>query len=106
MDSGGGRSAKSHGRSANFCVNLARGFLDTCLHEKGKAMAVEKVGGGQTNWPANHVARLAGRPLVSYHLGQVDGAPPRNYKYPIPVKVDTHTHHILEIPLAKLPFLV
>jgi hypothetical protein len=25
---------------------------------------------------------------------------------PLPMKVDTHTHHILEIPLAKLPFLV
>jgi hypothetical protein len=22
------------------------------------------------------------------------------------VKVDTHTHHILEVPLAELPFLV
>jgi hypothetical protein len=25
---------------------------------------------------------------------------------PLPVKVDTHTHHILEIPHAKLSFLV
>jgi hypothetical protein len=25
---------------------------------------------------------------------------------PLPVKVDTHTKHILEIPLAKHPFLV
>jgi hypothetical protein len=25
---------------------------------------------------------------------------------PLPMKVDTHTHHILEIPVAKLSFLV
>jgi hypothetical protein len=25
---------------------------------------------------------------------------------PLPLKVDTHTHHILEIPLAKLSLLV
>jgi hypothetical protein len=47
------------GRSANFCVSLAQGFLNTCLDEKGKAMAVEKVGGGRTHWPASHVARPA-----------------------------------------------
>jgi hypothetical protein len=34
------------GLSARFYVNLARGFVHTCLHEKGKAKAVEKVGGG------------------------------------------------------------
>jgi hypothetical protein len=42
----GGRSAKSPTRLARFYVSLARGFMHTCLHEKGKAMAVEKVGGG------------------------------------------------------------
>jgi hypothetical protein len=85
---------------------LARGFLDTCLHEKGNAMAVEKVGRGQTHWPTGHVARPTGRHLVSYCLGHVGGAPPWPYKYPLMVKVDTHTHHILEIPLVKLSFLV
>jgi hypothetical protein len=39
MGSGGGQPA-------NFCVGFARGFLDMCLHEKGKTMAVEKVSGG------------------------------------------------------------
>jgi hypothetical protein len=34
------------GRPGRFYVSLARGFVDTCLHEKGKAKAVEKVGGG------------------------------------------------------------
>jgi hypothetical protein len=53
-----------------------------CLDEKGKAMAVEKVGGGQTHWPAGDVARLAYHHLVSYHLDQVSGAPPWHYKYP------------------------
>jgi hypothetical protein len=46
MGLGGGRSAKSHGRSSSFCVGLARGFLDMCLCDKDKTMAVEKVGGG------------------------------------------------------------
>jgi hypothetical protein len=54
-------------------------------------MAMEKVGGGQTHWSAGHVARPVGHHLVSYHLGQVGGAPPWPYKYPLPVKVDTHT---------------
>jgi hypothetical protein len=49
---GGGRPAKSPGRPARFYVDLAHGFGHTCLHEKGKAMAVEKVGRGQTTWPA------------------------------------------------------
>jgi hypothetical protein len=52
MGPGGGRSAKSPGRPARFCVSLVRDFMDTCLHKKGKAKALEKVGGGQTTWPA------------------------------------------------------
>jgi hypothetical protein len=28
-----------------FYVSLARGFVHTCLHEKGKAKVVEKIGG-------------------------------------------------------------
>jgi hypothetical protein len=54
-------------------------------------MVVEKVDGGQTHWPVGHVARPAGHHLVSYHLGRVGEAPPWPYKYPLPVKVDTHT---------------
>jgi hypothetical protein len=70
-------------------------------------MVVEKVGGGQTHWPADHVARLASRHLVSYHLGQVVGAPPSLYKYsPTGESRHTHTHDILEILLAKLSFVV
>jgi hypothetical protein len=68
-------------------------------------MAVEKVGGDRTHWPADHVARLAGRHLVSYCLVQVGGARPWPYKYP-PTDGSRHTHQILEIPLAKLSFLV
>jgi hypothetical protein len=44
-------------------------------------MAVEKVDGGQTHWPAGDVARLAYHHLVSYRLDQVSGAPPWPYKY-------------------------
>jgi hypothetical protein len=68
-------------------------------------MAVEKVGGVRTHWLAGHVVRLAGRHLVSYHLGQLSGAPSWPYKYS-PAGKSWHTHYILEIPLAKLSFLV
>jgi hypothetical protein len=47
MDLGGGRPAR-------FYVGLARGFVHTCRHEKGKAKAVEKVSRGQTTWQAGH----------------------------------------------------
>jgi hypothetical protein len=43
---GGGLPAKSPGLLAMFYVGLARGFMHTCPHQKGKAKAVEKVGGG------------------------------------------------------------
>jgi hypothetical protein len=33
-------------RSTRFYVSLARGFVHTCLHEKGKDKVVVKVGGG------------------------------------------------------------
>jgi hypothetical protein len=79
--------------------------MDTCLHEKGKAKAVEKVSGGLSTWSASHVAWLADHHLVSYHLGQVGGAPPRPYKYPL-TGGNQNTQHILEIPLAKLSLLV
>jgi hypothetical protein len=65
--------------------------MDTCLHEKEKAKAVEKGGGSRSTRPAGHVASPADRHLVSYHLGQVGGAPPRPYKNPPPVKIRTHT---------------
>jgi hypothetical protein len=78
--------------------------VDTCLHEMGKAKAVKKVGGHQTHWPAGRMA-WPGHNLVSYRLGQVSGAPPRPYKYP-PTGGNQNTHHILDIPLAKLLFLV
>jgi hypothetical protein len=39
----GGRLAKFPGRLARFYNGLARDFVHTCLHETGKAKAVEKV---------------------------------------------------------------
>jgi hypothetical protein len=60
-------------------------------------MAVEKVGGVRTHWLAGH--------LASYRLGQVSGAPPWPNKYPS-TDESRHAHHILEIPLVKLSFLV
>jgi hypothetical protein len=47
VEPGGGRPAKSSGRSARFYVGLDHDFVHTCLHKKGKAKAVEKVGGGR-----------------------------------------------------------
>jgi hypothetical protein len=89
----------------NFYVGSDHNFVDTCLHEKGKVKAVKKVSGGRTHWPSGHVAWPPGHHLVSYHLGQVGGAPPQPDKYP-PIDGNQSTHHILEIPLAKLSFLV
>jgi hypothetical protein len=66
--------------------------LDTCLHEKGKAMAVEKVGGAQTHWPAKHMARPAGHHLVSYRSAKSVELPHGPINTPLPVKVNTHTH--------------
>jgi hypothetical protein len=43
--------------------------------------------------------------MESYRLSQVGGAPTWPYKYP-PIGESRDTHHILEIPLAKLSFLV
>jgi hypothetical protein len=93
------------GQPARFYVGLARGFVHTCLHEKGKAKAMEKVSRGRNTWPAYHVARLAGHHLVSYRLNQVGNPSLDPYKYPS-TGVNQNTQHILEIPLTKLPFLV
>jgi hypothetical protein len=98
MGPGGGRLAKSSGRPTRFCVGLARDFMHTCLHEKGKSKAVEKVGAGQTTWPAGHH-------LVNYQLNQVGNPSLDPYKYPS-TGGNQSTHHILEIPPAKLPFIV
>jgi hypothetical protein len=51
---------------------------------RGRPKVVEKGGG-------SHSTRPAGRPLVSYCLGQVDGAPLRPYKYRPLVEIRTHT---------------
>jgi hypothetical protein len=66
---------------------------------------MEKVGGGQTTWPASLVARPAGHHLMSYRLNQVGNPSLDPYKYPC-TSGNQNTHHILEIPLSNLPFLV
>jgi hypothetical protein len=85
-------SGAGGGRLTRFYIGSARGFVDTCLYDKGKAKAVAKGGGSHSTWPAGHMARLAGLHLVSYCLSQVSGAPPRPYKYPLRWKSE-HTHH-------------
>jgi hypothetical protein len=88
-----------------FYVGLARGYVHTCLHEKGRAKVVKKISGGRTTWPTDHVARLADPLLVSYQLNQVGNPSLDPYKYPS-TGGNQNTHRILEITLAKLPFLV
>jgi hypothetical protein len=41
-----GQPTKSLGQPCRFYVSLVRDFMHTCLHEKGRTMAVEKVDGG------------------------------------------------------------
>jgi hypothetical protein len=101
----GGQPAKSPGRPARFYVGLARGFVHTCLHKKGKDKAVEKVGGGRTTWPAGHVAKPASQQLTSCRLNQVGNPSLDPYKYPSTDR-NQKTYRILEIPFAKLLFLV
>jgi hypothetical protein len=90
---------------ARFYVGLARGFVHTFLHEKGKAKAVDKVGRGRPTWPAGHVARPAEHHLATYQLNHVGNPSLDPYKYRS-TGGNLNTHHILEISPAKLPFLV
>jgi hypothetical protein len=79
--------------------------VHTCLHEKGEAKAVKKVNGGRTTWLADHMARPVSHHLVSYRLNQVGNPSLDPYKNPS-TGGNHNTHHILEITLAKVPFLV
>jgi hypothetical protein len=90
---------------ARFYVGLARDFMHMCLHEKGKAKAVEKVGGGQTTWLADHVAGPAGHHLVSYWLNQVSNPSLDLYKYlSTGGNHNTHTPHFGD-STCKAPIL-
>jgi hypothetical protein len=62
-------------------------------------------GGGRTTWPAGQVARPTGHHLASYQLNQVGNPSLDPYKYHS-TGGNQNTHHILEIPIAKLLFLV
>jgi hypothetical protein len=79
------------GRPASFWVSSGQNFLDTCLHEKGKAMAAEKVGGCRTHWPAGRSCGLATRlPLSELPPRPSRWGSPWPYKYPYRWK-STHT---------------
>jgi hypothetical protein len=65
-----------------------------------------RVGGRRSTQPANHVAWPPSHHLAPNRLLQVDGGPIHPYKYPPPLTMKVDTHHTLEIPLAKLSFLV
>jgi hypothetical protein len=101
---GGGRLAKSPGRPVRLYIGLACGFVHT-RQNKGKAKAVEKISGGQTTCLVNNVARPVGHHMVSFQLNHVGNPSLDPYKHPS-TGGNQNTHHILEIPLVKLPFLV
>jgi hypothetical protein len=71
------------------------------LHEEEMPESVEKVGGGRSTWPTAQVAWPTGHHLLPNRPLQVGGVPIHSYKYP-PRGESGHTHHYMEIPLAKL----
>jgi hypothetical protein len=69
----------------------------------------EDQGSGESRCRPNHmadrhVARPVGHHLMSYRLNQVSNPSLDPYKYPS-TGGNKNTHHILQIPLAKLSFL-
>jgi hypothetical protein len=65
--------------------------MDTCLHDMGKAKAVEKVGAGLSTWPASHVACPADRHMASYTSAKSMEATHGPINTPLPVEIKTHT---------------
>jgi hypothetical protein len=65
-----------------------------------------EVGGTREEWTAGHVDFCPAIHLLKTDLVKSAQAPLYLYKRLLAMKVDTHTHHILEIPLAKLSFLM
>jgi hypothetical protein len=59
------------------------------------------VSGGHAQWPADHVARLAGQELANYQLNQVGNRSYDSYKYP-PVDGIHTTHSTSSSPLVKV----
>jgi hypothetical protein len=72
---------------------------------EGEGQDGEKVSGCRTTWLTGHMARPVGHHMVSYQLNQVGKPSLDPYKYPS-TGGNWNTHHILEIPLVKLLFLV
>jgi hypothetical protein len=60
-----------------------------------------EVGGGQTAWPAGHVARPASHHLACYWLNQVGNPSLDPYKYPLPVEIKA-AHTTCSSPLVKV----
>jgi hypothetical protein len=80
-------------------------LLGDALHEAVIRNLRLTVGGGRVPWSARHVSMLTGQHLAYYQLNQVGNSSWDSYKYP-PTDGIQYTCQILEIPLAKLPFLV
>jgi hypothetical protein len=64
---------QTSGPSATLRALTGRLHGDT-LQEAVTGNPKLKVGGGQTQWPANHVSRLAGQHLACYRLNQVSNS--------------------------------
>jgi hypothetical protein len=79
--------------------------MDMCLHKKRKAKTVEKGGGRRYTRQAGHVARPAAATWKVTASAKSVELPHDPINTPLRWKSE-HTHHYLEIPLAKLSFLV
>jgi hypothetical protein len=82
------------GWPARVWSGSARALNATRLHEEEKPESVEKVGGGHSTQPVDHMAWSAGDNLVQNWPLQVDGGPIHPYKYP-PHGENRHTTLIL-----------
>jgi hypothetical protein len=81
-------------------------LVATHLHEEEKPESVEKVGGSHSTRLADHVAWLPATTGHQTDFSKSMEVPFTPINTPLTLKVDTHIYHILEIPLAKLSFLV
>jgi hypothetical protein len=71
------------------------------LHKEEKADSVEKVSGGHSSRPADHVAWPPDLHVAPNRPLQVGGGLIHPYKYPLTVKVDT-PHSTCSSPLVEV----
>jgi hypothetical protein len=79
-----------------------RALVATRLHKEEKPESVEKVDGGRSTRPIGHTAWPPDHHLALNWLIQIGGDPIRPYKYPLVVKIDTHTPHFWDYTCKAL----